>query len=135
RRPDVLEVIFLIPLLQDNGYRAGWSGEAQRLLERALARFSFVGRFPLAVNRGKAPRIQQLLRLHIANFKEILTQIRRIDRLLRVAGPWQRLDHDAVNAEHLLRRIAGVVVVESHRGRRGGERRRDNNEKNNEGKG
>ena len=40
-------------------------------------------------------------------------------RLRHIAGPGQRLDDDAVNAEMFLLCVAGVVVVQPHRARRG----------------
>ena len=98
---------------------AAGAGKAQRLLKRPLRRLSFVRCFPLAIDRSKPARIKKLLRLRVANFEQILAEIRRIDRLLRIAGPGKRLNHHAVDAEHFLRRIAGVVVIEPHRRRCG----------------
>ena len=33
----------------------------------------------------------------------------------RIAGPGQRFDYDAVDAEHFLRRVPRVVIIQPHR--------------------
>ena len=56
--------------------------------------------------------------------KKYLPEVRPVGRPIRVAGPRERFDDDAVGAEVLLGGRAGVEVVEAHRARRiGGARR------------
>ncbi len=118
--PDVLEHILRVTLLQHDADRSSRSREAKRLLKRALRRLRFVSRFPLSVDRCEPAGVQQLLRLQIADLEQILAEVRRVNRLRRIAGPWQRLNHHAVDTEDLLRRITRVVVIHAHRRRRGG---------------
>ena len=73
--------------------------------------------------RSRASRSDRVLAGSTTS-KRYLPRSVRSSRLRRVAGPLERLDDDAVEAEALVRGIAGVVVVHAHRSRRGGGRGR-----------
>src|SRR3546814_3908734 len=69
----------------------------------------------LAVHRGEAPRVDHAVRRPVDDLEEVLAQVRFVDRLARVARPGERFEHDAVEAEPLRGRVAGVEVVDAHR--------------------
>ncbi len=122
-RPDVAELVLRIPLAQDDAHRRVWRGEAKRFVKRPRDLRRFLGRLPLAVDRREASRVQHAASSGILHLEEVLAEVRAIDRLLRIARPLERLDHDAIDAEDLLLGVAGVEVVDAQRpGRLGRDR-------------
>ena len=86
-------------------------------MEGAIQRLRFARGFPFPIDGGKSAGVEHLTRLAIPNFEQVFPQVRIIDRLPQVAGPPQRLHHNTIQTEHFLGRIAGVVIVDSHRAR------------------
>src|SRR5215210_6887990 len=86
-------------------------------MERAVDIFCFVGRLPFAVDRSEAARVDDAIGLSVYHLEGVLAEVCIINGLLRVAGPGERLDKDAIKAEHLLRGVSRVIVIEPHGGR------------------
>ena len=87
-------------------------------MERARYLFRFGGSLPLAIDGRETARKESAVRAPVDDFEEILAEVGVVDRL--APGPRERLDDDAVEADPLVRRAAGVLIVESHRARRDG---------------
>ena len=121
--PDLVEVqLFpLLAFLEDDLHRCGRGREAQRLGKRPVHRLGLIGGDPFAKNRAEAARIQETAAGLIVYLEEVVAKIGVVDRLGQISRPGQRLDDDAVNAEHLLGCVSGVVIVQAHGGGSRGE--------------
>ena len=118
RRPDVLELVSRIALPDDHLHGCVRRGKTERLVKRPVHLPGFVGRLPFPIDRGKAARVHHAPG-GVPDFEEVLAQVRPVDRLVHVARPLERLDHDPIDAEQLLLLVPRVVVVEPHRPWRG----------------
>ncbi len=113
QRPHLAKRVPCVPFLQHDLHGSGRHREAQRLLERASRRLGLPRRFPLAVNRREAARVDDAVARAVDDLEQVLAEIRVVHRPRRVARPRRRLDDDAVEREHLGRCGAGVVVVDA----------------------
>jgi hypothetical protein len=86
-RPDLLEGVLLVALLDQNLDRPRRQREAQRLVEGAMSLPRLAGGLPLAVDRGEAPRVEEPAAAGLANLEEVLTQVGVVDRPVRVSRP------------------------------------------------
>ncbi len=129
--PDVGEGPVLLTLAHDHPHRACGPGKPQRLVVRPMERPRLCRRFPLAVNRSKAARVQQVSGCRIPHLELVRAEVRRVDQLCAASRPGSIVDN-AIERERLAGcGAARVKVVHPHRslegecpGRRLGERAR-----------
>src|SRR5262245_7419641 len=114
QRPDLAEGVLRVPLLERDLDRRLGSRKPQRLREGAAELLRLPRRLPLAVDRREPAGVDDPVRGAVDDLEEVLSEVRGVDRLARVAGPGGRLDHDAVEAERLRRGVAGVEIIHPH---------------------
>ena len=115
RRPDPCEAVVGLTLFQRHPHGAGRPRKAKRFVERPVRRLHFRRRFPLAVHRREAARVQQPVARRIVDLEQVLSEVRRIDELRPAAGPRSVVDH-AIERQRLGGgRSARMEVVHAHR--------------------
>src|SRR5581483_5002029 len=103
-------------------YRRG--REAQRLGEGPIHAFRFVCGDPLAIDGIESARVERASARRIIDLEEVIAQIAIIYIFSRISRPGQGFDDNPIEAEGLLPDFSRVVVIQSHRGRRGKDIRR-----------
>src|ERR1041385_7772238 len=78
--PDLRPIVFCVALLKHDMDRAVRRGKAKRFTKAAHDLVRFVRRFPFAINRSKATRVEHAAALLTAHLEKILTEVRLIDR-------------------------------------------------------
>ena len=115
--PDFAKFVVGPALFEDHLHGRGGGGEAQRSRERRGVAFSLVGGFPLAVDAGKAARVEQAIGGAVDHLEVVAAEIRLVDPAIERPRPGA-FQHDGVEGEVFFGSIADVDVVDPHGARR-----------------
>ena len=126
--PEFAEGVLVVALLEDDLHGMLGRGEAQRFREGAADFVGLVGGLPFTEDGSESAGVEQLVGGAVAHLEVVLAEIGVVDGLGEIAGPGQRFEDDVAHAEELGMIVAGVVVVEAHGARRGGEQGNGGNE-------
>src|SRR5439155_17511465 len=70
---------------------------------------------PLSVDRSEPSRVQKPVIRSVSDFEKILPKVCLVDVLPWIPRPRKWFDDYAIDTEHLLGGVAGMVIVEPHR--------------------
>ena len=86
----------------------------ERFVKRAVRLARLGNGLPLAVNRGKSPRVQQAPGFAIVYLEDVLSEIGLVDELRAAAGPRTFAD-EPIQLYRFPARSAGVQIIDAQR--------------------